>query len=77
MPELIKVREDLGVDFGATDVVDVSQNAQNPPPKDEGWIGMPTSQSPTSDNADIIRKAFATVCMVKKNRAKGGRPPNK
>lgn len=36
MPELIKVREHPGVDFGAADVVDVSQDAQNPPPKDEG-----------------------------------------
>lgn len=26
MPELIKIREDLGVDFGATNVVDISQN---------------------------------------------------
>lgn len=26
MPELIKIREDLGVDFGATDVVDISQD---------------------------------------------------
>lgn len=36
MPELIKIREDLGVDFGATNVVDISQDTQNPPPKDEG-----------------------------------------
>lgn len=26
MPELIKVREDHGVDFGATDIVDISQD---------------------------------------------------
>lgn len=26
MPELIKIREDLGVDFGATDIVDISQD---------------------------------------------------
>lgn len=36
MPELIKIREDLGVDLGATNVVDISQDTQNPPPKDEG-----------------------------------------
>lgn len=26
VPELIEIREDLGVDFGATDVVDISQD---------------------------------------------------
>lgn len=32
---------------------------------------MPTGQSPTSDDADIISKAFATVCMVKEKEVKG------
>lgn len=65
MPELIKIREDLGVDFGAADAVDISQDAQNPPPQDEGRIGMPTSQGPTRNDADIVSQAFTTVCMFR------------
>lgn len=35
LPKLVKVGEDLGVDFGATDAVDVSQDTQNPSPQDK------------------------------------------
>lgn len=65
MPELIKIREDLGVDFGAADAIDISKDTQNPPPQDKGRIWVPTSKSPTCNDADIIRKAFATVCMFR------------
>lgn len=63
MPELIEIREDLGVDFGAADAVDVSQDPQNPPPQDEGRISMPASQSPARNDADVISQAFTAVCM--------------
>lgn len=36
VPKLIKIGEDLGMDFGAADAVDISQDTQNPPPQDEG-----------------------------------------
>lgn len=32
VPELVEIGEDLGMDFGAADAVDVSQDTQNPPP---------------------------------------------
>lgn len=67
MPEFIKVREHLGMDFGAADTIHISQNTQNPPPQNEGWISMPTSQGPTRNDADIISKAFTTVCMIREN----------
>lgn len=64
VPQLIETGEDLGMDFGAADIVDISQDTQNSPPQDEGWIGMPTSQSPTSNDADIISQKLAAICMV-------------
>lgn len=64
MPKLIKIREHLGMDFGATDVVYISQDTQNSSPQDKGWIRMPTSQGPACDDADIVRQAFTTVCVV-------------
>lgn len=35
VPQLVQVGEDLGVDFGAMDAVDVSQDTQNPSPQDK------------------------------------------
>lgn len=65
MPELVQIREDLGMDFGAADAIDISEDAQNPPPQDKGRIWVPTSEGPTRNDADIIGKAFATVCMFR------------
>lgn len=64
VPELIKIGEDLGMNSGAADAVDISQDTQNPPPKDEGRISMPTSQGPTRNDADIISQTLTAVCMV-------------
>lgn len=36
VPQLIEIGEDLGMDFGAADIVDISQDTQNSPPQDEG-----------------------------------------
>ena len=69
VPELIKIREDLGMDFWTADTVDVSQDTQYPPPKDEGRISMPTSQGPTSNDADIVSQTLTAVCMVKDTKA--------
>lgn len=33
VPKLVQVGENLGVDFGATDAVDVAQDTQNPSPQ--------------------------------------------
>lgn len=65
MPELIEIGEDFGMDFGTPDVVDISQDTQNPPPKDKSRISMPASQGPTSNDADIISQTLTTVCMVR------------
>lgn len=32
VPELVEIGEDLGMDFGTADAIDVSQDTQNPPP---------------------------------------------
>lgn len=71
MPELIKIRKDLGMNFGAADAIDISQNTQNPPPQDESRISMPTSESSTSNYADIVSKAFTAICTVRE-RVGGG-----
>lgn len=70
MPELIQTGKDLGMDFRALDVVHISEDTQNPPPKDKGRVSMPASQGPTRNDADIIGETLATVCKVR-NRALG------
>lgn len=62
VPELIQVAEDLGMDSRAPDVVNIPQNAQNPPPENKGRISMPASQTATSDDADVISQKLAAVC---------------
>lgn len=64
VPDLVEVGEDLGVDPGAADVVDVTQDAQNPPPEHKGRVGMPTGQAAAGDDADVIRQALAAVCTA-------------
>lgn len=72
MPKLIKIRKDLGMNFGAADAIDISQNTQNPPPQDESRISMPTSESSTSNYADIVSKAFTAICIVREREFGGG-----
>lgn len=67
VPEIIKAGEDLGMDFWAADVVDISQDTQNPPPQDEGRISMPTGQGPTRNYAHVISQTLTTVCMVRES----------
>lgn len=61
VPELIEVTEDLGVDTGTADAVNVTQNPQDPPPEDESGVGVPTGQTSTGDDADVIRQKLAAV----------------
>lgn len=65
MPEIIEMGENLGMDLRASDVIDISQNAQNPPPQDKSRIRMPTSQRPPSNDADIIGKTLTAVCRIR------------
>lgn len=62
VPELIEVTEDLGVDTGTADAVNVAQNPQGPPPEDEGGVGVPSGQTATGDDADVVRQKLAAVC---------------
>lgn len=62
VPELIQVAEDLGMDLRAPDVVNIPQNAQNPPPEYKGRISMPSSQTATGDDADVIGQKLTAVC---------------
>lgn len=71
VPELIEIGEDLGMDFGTADVVDISQDTQYPPPKDKSRISMPTSQGPTSNDADIISQILTAVCKVRERNWRG------
>lgn len=63
VPELIEMGEDLGMDFGAADAVDISEDTQYPPPQHEGRVRVPTGQSPARDDADIIGQTLTAVCM--------------
>lgn len=67
VPELIQVAEDLCMDSRAPDVVNIPQNAQNPPPEYKGRVSMPASQTATGDDADVISQKLAAVC--KQNRS--------
>lgn len=62
VPELIEVTEDLGVDTGTADAVNVAQDPQDAPPEDEGGVGVPSRQTATGDDADVIRQKLAAVC---------------
>lgn len=64
VPKLIQVREDLGVDLGATDAVDVAQDTQNPSPQHECRVGVPAGQRAACDDADVVRQAFTAVCTA-------------
>lgn len=62
VPELIEVTEDLGVDAATADAVHITKNPQDPPPENEGWVGMPAGQTATGDDADIISQKLTAVC---------------
>lgn len=63
VPELIEVTEDLGVDAGAADAVHITENPQDSPPENEGWVGVPTGQTAAGDDADVISQKLTAVCM--------------
>ena len=64
VPDLVEVAEDLGMDLGTADVVDVAHDTQNPSPEHKGRVGVPTGQAAAGDDADVIRKALAAVCTA-------------
>lgn len=64
MPKLVQVGEHLGVDLGATDAVDVPEDAQNPSPQHKRRIGVPAGQRAAGYDADVVRQALAAVCRA-------------
>lgn len=65
VPQLIEISKDFCMNLRATDAIDISQNTQNSPPKDEGGVRMPASQCPARNDADIVSQTLTAVYRVR------------
>ncbi len=69
VPELVEVTEDLGVDASTADAVHITENPQDPPPENEGRVGVPAGQTAAGDDADVISQKLTAVCKEEQTQS--------